>query len=69
VGREARLLAQAAAAAGVERVRSFPGTAGVAGALARWLSPRGDLILVKGSRAIGLERVVADLEKKFGAAR
>lgn len=69
VGREARPLAQAASAFGVERVRCFDGTAGVAAALVRCLSPRGDLILVKGSRAVGLERVVADLQKRLGTAR
>lgn len=65
VGAEAADTARAAKAAGVPVVRHFTRTPGVAEALLGWLSPAGDLILVKGSRGIELEKVVEKIRERF----
>jgi UDP-N-acetylmuramoyl-tripeptide--D-alanyl-D-alanine ligase len=63
VGREAKPLLAGARACSR---RAHAATAAQAlGILEPWLSRTGDLILVKGSRGVGLERVVADLKKRF----
>lgn len=60
VGREARRVALAARAAGCPEVREF-GRASDAGAwLASWVEP-GDIVLVKGSQGVRLEKVSAAL--------
>jgi UDP-N-acetylmuramoyl-tripeptide--D-alanyl-D-alanine ligase len=64
VGREAR--AMLAGARGVRQRAHVATAAGAMKILGPWLSRQGDLVLVKGSRGIGLERVVADLKKRFG---
>jgi UDP-N-acetylmuramoyl-tripeptide--D-alanyl-D-alanine ligase len=63
VGREARALLSGGRAC---RLRAYVPTAAQAlKILEPWLSSQGDLILVKGSRGVGLERVVEDLKKRF----
>jgi UDP-N-acetylmuramoyl-tripeptide--D-alanyl-D-alanine ligase len=65
VGREARVMLSGARAC---RFRAHVLTAAEAiKILEPWLSREGDLILVKGSRGVGLERVVEDLKKRFRA--
>jgi UDP-N-acetylmuramoyl-tripeptide--D-alanyl-D-alanine ligase len=63
VGREARPLLSGARAC--PRRAQVATAAGVMKILGPWLSREGDLILLKGSRGVGLERVVEDLKKRF----
>lgn len=60
VGREARQVALAARAAGCPEVREFDRAADAAAWLASWVE-RGDVVLVKGSQGVRLERVSAAL--------
>jgi len=69
VGHAARETARVAAEAGVKQVESFETAAGAAEVLHRWLSTAGDLILIKGSRGIGLEEVVDELKERFRTRR
>jgi UDP-N-acetylmuramoyl-tripeptide--D-alanyl-D-alanine ligase len=63
VGDEARVMH--ASAEGIAR-RAHAARAGdVIALLAPWLSAAGDLILVKGSRGVGLEKVVEDLKRHY----
>lgn len=50
-----------------ERLRSFPDSAACASRLPQWLEP-GDTILIKGSRRVGLERVVKKLTETAAPA-
>jgi UDP-N-acetylmuramoyl-tripeptide--D-alanyl-D-alanine ligase len=65
VGKEARTIAQAARQAGVAWVMSLEAAGQAAKVLLPKLSAKGDIILVKGSRAVGLEACVEDLRKAF----
>ncbi|HTS17135.1 MAG TPA: UDP-N-acetylmuramoyl-tripeptide--D-alanyl-D-alanine ligase [Verrucomicrobiae bacterium] len=61
VGQSARLIAQAAVEAGMETHRVMPlGTAEEAGEAIHTLAHEGDLVLVKGSRRLQLERIVEE---------
>lgn len=60
VGPRARWTAEAAQAAGLRAVRAFPGKDGLAAAVRAELRP-GDAVLLKGSRGLALETVVAEL--------
>lgn len=63
VGREAR--AMLAGARACTRRAFVPTAAQAWPVLKPWLSREGDLILIKGSRGVGLEKVVEDLKKQF----
>jgi UDP-N-acetylmuramoyl-tripeptide--D-alanyl-D-alanine ligase len=69
VGREAREIARAAVAAGTTTQTASFADVDEAG---RWLSPRlrsGDTVLVKGSRVVGLERLVRSIQDRFADGR
>jgi len=68
VGDEARVIADAARSAGLDTVTHFAEKTEAAGALRAALRP-GDALLVKGSRALALETVVAELETLLAASR
>lgn len=60
VGRQAAVMAHAARAAGLTRVIEFPDVEPAASALKHFVKP-GDLVLLKGSRVVRLERVCESL--------
>jgi UDP-N-acetylmuramoyl-tripeptide--D-alanyl-D-alanine ligase len=60
VGPRARWTAEAARAAGLAAVRHFPSKEGLAAAVRAELRP-GDAVLLKGSRGLALETIVAEL--------
>ena len=68
VGEEARALGDAARAAGLADVVHVDSREEATTALRARLAP-GDVVLVKGSHALGLEHVVADLAGEEGASR
>jgi UDP-N-acetylmuramoyl-tripeptide--D-alanyl-D-alanine ligase len=66
VGKLSAETAEAAREGALGDVRSFRTASEAAAALVEEVRP-GDMILVKGSRAIGLDRVVRELQEKLGA--
>lgn len=68
VGPGGRWIAEAARAAGLPRVAAADSAEEAVGILAAILE-RGDVVLVKGSRALGLERVVGALRSGVAAVR
>jgi UDP-N-acetylmuramoyl-tripeptide--D-alanyl-D-alanine ligase len=69
VGRDAAWIAQAAQEAGMEHdcITCYPDAISAAAGMVRWLSS-GDLILLKASRAIGLERIATEIAQVMGAS-
>lgn len=65
VGQLARVVARAAAAAGFSKVTPLETADEAAELLVETIGP-GDVILVKGSRSVGLDRVVAALRERLG---
>jgi len=65
VGREARWIAEAAKAAGFKETVAVDRAGDAARHLLPRLSRKGDVILVKGSRGIGLEACVEELKKAY----
>ncbi|MEX2247160.1 MAG: UDP-N-acetylmuramoyl-tripeptide--D-alanyl-D-alanine ligase [Dehalococcoidia bacterium] len=63
IGELGRLIGDAAREAGHRDVRAFPGKAEAGAALAAELRP-GDVVLLKGSRALELETLLDELEEK-----
>jgi UDP-N-acetylmuramoyl-tripeptide--D-alanyl-D-alanine ligase len=68
IGQWAESTAVAAQAAGLEQVHVFGGVDSTLEVLPRWLRP-GDVVLVKGSRVSGLERLVAALQSHLQAGK
>jgi UDP-N-acetylmuramoyl-tripeptide--D-alanyl-D-alanine ligase len=65
VGPLSKLAAESARAAGMPEVRHFPDSAAAAAWLASALRP-GDLVLVKGSRGVAMERIVEAIRSSLG---
>jgi UDP-N-acetylmuramoyl-tripeptide--D-alanyl-D-alanine ligase len=67
VGGEAKLIMDAAVAAGMEagKIKHFVDSAAAAGEVARELAG-GDLVLLKGSRGMKLERIAGAIVERFG---
>jgi UDP-N-acetylmuramoyl-tripeptide--D-alanyl-D-alanine ligase len=64
VGRFSRFTAEGAVAAGMsgKRVQAFPDPSTAAEAIGNWIGPA-DLLLVKGSRGVRLERLLAQMKE------
>ena len=70
VGERGRCIAEAARGAGLSRVATAPDAAEAVAVLERELAPGvGDLLLVKGSRGVELDLLVAAIAPAVGAHR